>query len=32
MQGWSPIGGSQITRSTEATEGGWSLRIQADPG
>jgi hypothetical protein len=30
MQGWRPIGGSQISRSTEATEGGWSLRIQAD--
>ena len=30
-QGWSPIGGSQITRSTDSTEGGWSLRIQADP-
>jgi hypothetical protein len=32
MQGWSPIGGSKVTRSTESTEGGWSLRIQADPG
>ena len=31
MQGWRPIGGSRITRSTESTEGGWSLRIQADP-
>jgi hypothetical protein len=30
-QGWSPIGGSRISRSTEATEGGWSLRILADP-
>jgi hypothetical protein len=30
MQGWRPVGGSQISRSTEATEGGWSLRIQAD--
>jgi hypothetical protein len=31
MQGWQPIGGSQITRSTDSTEGGWSLRIEADP-
>jgi hypothetical protein len=31
MQGWRPIAGSHITRSTEATEGGWSLRILADP-
>jgi hypothetical protein len=31
MQGWRPIGGSQISRSTESTEGGWSLRILADP-
>jgi hypothetical protein len=31
LQGWRPIGGSQITRSTDSTEGGWSLRIQADP-
>jgi hypothetical protein len=31
MQGWRPIGSSQVTRSTESTEGGWSLRILADP-
>jgi hypothetical protein len=31
LQGWRPIGGSKVTRSTEATEGGWSLRILADP-
>jgi hypothetical protein len=31
LQGWSPIGGSRVTRSTESTEGGWSLRILADP-
>jgi hypothetical protein len=31
VQGWRPIGGSRVTRSTEATEGGWSLRILADP-
>jgi Carbohydrate binding domain len=31
MQGWQPIGGSRVTRSTESTEGGWSLRILADP-
>jgi hypothetical protein len=31
LQGWQPIGGSKVTRSTESTEGGWSLRIQADP-
>jgi hypothetical protein len=31
MQGWRPIGGSRVTRSTESTEGGWSLRILADP-
>jgi Carbohydrate binding domain len=30
-QGWQPIGGSKVTRSTESTEGGWSLRILADP-
>jgi hypothetical protein len=30
-QGWRPIGGARISRSTEATEGGWSLRIMADP-
>jgi Carbohydrate binding domain len=31
MQGWRPMGGSRVTRSTESTEGGWSLRILADP-
>jgi hypothetical protein len=31
MQGWRPIGGSRVTRSTESIEGGWSLRILADP-
>lgn len=30
-QGWEPIGGAKISRSTESTDGGWSLRIQADP-
>ena len=30
-QGWRPLGGARLTRSTEATEGGWSLRILADP-
>jgi Carbohydrate binding domain len=31
VQGWRPIGGSRVARSTESTEGGWSLRILADP-
>jgi hypothetical protein len=30
-QGWRPLGGARLTRSSEATEGGWSLRILADP-
>ena len=30
-KGWRPVGGARLTRSTEATEGGWSLRILADP-
>jgi hypothetical protein len=30
-QGWKPLGKARLTRSTEATEGGWSLRILADP-
>ena len=30
-QGWRPLGGARLTRSTDATEGGWSLRILADP-
>jgi hypothetical protein len=28
--GWTPIGGARLTRSTEATEGDWSLRILAE--
>ena len=31
VQGWKPIGRARLTRSTEATEGDWSLRILADP-
>jgi hypothetical protein len=31
-QGWSPIGDARLTRSTEATEGAWSLRILAEEG
>jgi hypothetical protein len=30
-RGWKPIGKARLTRSTEATEGGWSVRILADP-
>jgi hypothetical protein len=30
-QGWRPLGGARLTRSSEATEGGWSLRVLADP-
>jgi hypothetical protein len=30
-QGWRPLGGARLARSTEAREGGWSLRILADP-
>jgi hypothetical protein len=30
-QGWQPVGKARLTRSTEATDGGWSLRILADP-
>jgi hypothetical protein len=30
-KGWKPLGKARLTRSTEATEGGWSLRILADP-
>jgi hypothetical protein len=30
-RGWKPLGNTRLTRSTEATEGGWSLRILADP-
>ena len=25
--GWSPVGAARLTRSTEATEGGWSVRV-----
>jgi hypothetical protein len=28
--GWTPIGGARLTRSTEATEGDWSLRVLAE--
>jgi hypothetical protein len=30
-KGWKPLGKARLTRSTEATDGGWSLRILADP-
>ena len=30
-QGWRPLGGARLARSTDAREGGWSLRILADP-
>jgi hypothetical protein len=30
-QGWRPLGGARLIRSTEATQGGWSLRILASP-
>jgi hypothetical protein len=30
-QGWRPVGRARLTRSSDATEGGWSLRILADP-
>ena len=30
-EGWRPLGGARLARSTEAKEGGWSLRITADP-
>jgi hypothetical protein len=30
-EGWRPIGGARLARTTESTEGAWSLRIQADP-
>lgn len=29
--GWRPIGAAHFTRTTEATEGAWSLRVLADP-
>ena len=31
-RGWSPVGDARLTRSTEATEGAWSLRILAEEG
>jgi hypothetical protein len=31
FEGWRPLGGARLARITEATEGAWSLRIQADP-
>jgi hypothetical protein len=31
-RGWRPLGNARLTRSTEATEGVWSLRILADAG
>jgi hypothetical protein len=30
-RGWRPLGAAQLTRSTEATEGNWALRVLADP-
>jgi len=30
-EGWRPVGGARLARTTEATAGAWSLRIQADP-
>jgi hypothetical protein len=30
--GWSPVGDARLTRSTEATEGAWSLRLLAEEG
>ena len=30
--GWRPLGGARLTRSTDATAGGWSLRVLAGPG
>ena len=29
--GWQPLGGARLTRTTEAREGGYSLRISAGP-
>jgi hypothetical protein len=28
--GWAPVGSARLTRSTEATEGDWSLRVLAE--
>jgi hypothetical protein len=30
-QGWRPVGGARLMRSTESTAGDWSLRILAAP-
>ena len=30
-EGWQPLGGARLTKTTEAKEGGYSLRISADP-
>jgi hypothetical protein len=30
-QGWQPLGGTHLTKTTEAREGGYSLRISAGP-
>jgi hypothetical protein len=30
--GWRPLGGARLTRSSDATAGGWSLRVLAGPG
>src|SRR5918999_29664 len=30
-EGWRPLGGALLTKTTEAREGGYSLRISADP-
>jgi hypothetical protein len=30
-EGWQPLGGARLTKTTEAKEGGYSLRISAGP-
>lgn len=30
-EGWEPLGGARLTKTTEAREGGYSLRISAGP-
>jgi carbohydrate binding protein with CBM4/9 domain len=30
-EGWRPLGGARLTKTTEAREGGYSLRISAGP-
>jgi hypothetical protein len=30
-EGWRPLGGARLARTTEATAGAWSLRVQSDP-